>query len=281
MKDVDFEPYKRAFISQAYLEPADLAYALSRWCFKAGLFYEFYWNAAQCLEKYMKACLLLNGRSAKEQSHNLIKLFAEIKAVAGALIPEVIAKPEFFRDELWDNEPASTFVNRIDEFGNPDNRYALHGYGFFYFELEKLDTVAFGMRRIAVPLDDNIYPEEAEKHLSVAAWLENNPDLTLEGTQETWHNRYSQDVQDAITIENHRFRTHSDKRLPRKLQAAAQSRSFYRDIFFFAERGTKSSLHRDKILALIDWVKTNVRLPKSLKEELETAEQRLRLQHKS
>src|SRR6266480_1350660 len=49
-------------------------YVTARWCFHEGLNVDFFWLGVHCLEKYLKAALLLNGRRTIGYGHNIVKL---------------------------------------------------------------------------------------------------------------------------------------------------------------------------------------------------------------
>jgi len=49
----------------SFVDTADDNYIASRWCFVEGLKIDYFWLAVHALEKYMKAVLLLNGKSGK------------------------------------------------------------------------------------------------------------------------------------------------------------------------------------------------------------------------
>ena len=76
--DMSLEERKSALIQAHYLETADADYLTARWAWDNGLFYNFCWSAAQAVEKYLKAALLYNDRSATDFGHKLTDLYAEI-----------------------------------------------------------------------------------------------------------------------------------------------------------------------------------------------------------
>ncbi len=43
-----------------YRDAADHDYLMARFAARSNLLYQFWWNAQQATEKYLKACLLLN-----------------------------------------------------------------------------------------------------------------------------------------------------------------------------------------------------------------------------
>lgn len=65
VSESQFTAIKHDIVKELFLKTADQTYVVARWCFLNGLYLDFYWNALHALEKYLKAVLLVNGRSAK------------------------------------------------------------------------------------------------------------------------------------------------------------------------------------------------------------------------
>jgi HEPN domain-containing protein len=81
------------FASDVFRKQADYDYIAARANYRMRLRQQFLWSAHQAVEKYLKAMLLFNGRSARfytpagttgkrEFGHNLDALFAEVKSIA-------------------------------------------------------------------------------------------------------------------------------------------------------------------------------------------------------
>ena len=90
----DLFRYKHSIANELYIKTADENYIVARGCSSYGLETDFFWLAAHCLEKYMKAALLLNERSAKEYvkngkktrySHDIDKLYEDTQHLAPEL----------------------------------------------------------------------------------------------------------------------------------------------------------------------------------------------------
>jgi hypothetical protein len=77
--EMSLEERKSALIREHFLETADGDYLAARWAWDNGRFYNFCWSASQCVEKYLKAALLYDGRSSKGFGHNLNSLFNEVR----------------------------------------------------------------------------------------------------------------------------------------------------------------------------------------------------------
>lgn len=81
------------FASDVFRKQADYDYIAARANYRMRLRQQFLWSAHQAVEKYLKATLLFNGRSARfytpagttkkrEFGHNLDALIAEVKSIA-------------------------------------------------------------------------------------------------------------------------------------------------------------------------------------------------------
>ena len=94
MSEIDI--LKNEVVTEMFVDPADHDYVVSRWCYQNCLFGSFFWNAAQAIEKYLKASLLLNGRSSKKFGHDLVRLYDAVTEYADDLLPDGLERPEAF-----------------------------------------------------------------------------------------------------------------------------------------------------------------------------------------
>ncbi|TIW78900.1 MAG: hypothetical protein E5V52_15730, partial [Mesorhizobium sp.] len=135
MNDADLHASKSDIIRELFMKTADQTYVVARWCFLNRLYLDFYWNGLHAFEKYLKASLLFNDRSAispttkgKEYGHNIERLFAEVRKYAGPLIPKDLKKPSDLQISRWQPESAAKFVERLNRLGDPNNRYNMFGF---------------------------------------------------------------------------------------------------------------------------------------------------------
>lgn len=160
----EFETKKEQLVKEIFIDTADEDYITARWLFLNHLHRQFFWSAAQSLEKYLKAALLLNGRSAKENiekkqyRHNLVKLFETVSQFASDLIPPQLAAPPQValysqNKDLWGNPITKDFISHINEYGDPNNRYDYFGIQLEASDLHKLDQIVFALRNITFKLD--------------------------------------------------------------------------------------------------------------------------------
>lgn len=154
----DLYPFKRDLVEEFFIKTADDNYVNARWCAQYGLDVDFFWLALHCSEKYMKAALLLNGRSAKRYQHDIKALYADVQTLAPELLPGTLETPAGLAEHLLfslGSEPTEKFVERVYFYGQPDNRYQLIGYVKRETDLLKLDQLVFALRRLCQPLESH------------------------------------------------------------------------------------------------------------------------------
>lgn len=64
-------------IYESFVVTADQDYLTARLLAKSGLYRAFYWAAAQTIEKYLKAFLLLRGESVRNGTHDVEALYTK------------------------------------------------------------------------------------------------------------------------------------------------------------------------------------------------------------
>lgn len=144
-------------IYESFVVTADQDYLSARLLAQSGLYRAFYWAAAQTVEKYLKAFLLLRGKSVKSESHGLVELYAKTCALDATLQYLDIAPhdemgiPDYSLSHVMVFSIES-FLGDIDRFGRPDNRYNSFGVDFNSGHLFALDHFVYGFRtRIEAP----------------------------------------------------------------------------------------------------------------------------------
>ncbi len=150
----DLNALKNNVVTQMFVDTADQNYVIARWAYHRHLFLDFFWNASQALEKYLKASLLLNGQSAKNQGHDLILLFDEVEKYAAEFFPSLLTQPsELNQLPDWHNETPRQFLGRFNDLGDSNNRYNVFGYIQRWEDLHHFDQMVYAVRRIAFNLD--------------------------------------------------------------------------------------------------------------------------------
>src|SRR5258707_2162994 len=105
---------KHSIVKELFIATADDNYIAARWCFHENLNVDFFWLAVHCVEKYLKASLLLNEKDARGYDHNIVELYSVVKLLAPELFPATLTKPDNnMPDQYWRNEATDDFVKRL------------------------------------------------------------------------------------------------------------------------------------------------------------------------
>ncbi|MFZ6762171.1 HEPN domain-containing protein [Pseudoroseomonas sp. WGS1072] len=160
--DMRLRALKTAVVHEIFVHTADENYIAARWCCANALTTDFLWLALHATEKYLKAVLLMNGKSAKGFGHDIERLYAEVKKLAGSLLPERLPKPEKLAISTWFDRTTEEFIEHLVRYGNADNRYLIYGYNTFSQDLHMLDQLVWAVRRLVLPLSERIGPDWPE-----------------------------------------------------------------------------------------------------------------------
>jgi hypothetical protein len=144
---------KGSIIHEMFLHTADENYIVARWCFDNQLMTDFFWNSVHALEKYLKAVLLFNDKPVGHFGHGLVPLYKEVEALAGPLLPSVLARPATLDIYHWVNLTPLGFLEKLDQNGNAENRYLTYGFAQHAWYLPMVDAMVWAIRRLAIPLD--------------------------------------------------------------------------------------------------------------------------------
>jgi len=69
------------YAKRSFRDMADQDYIAARLCYRSELDQQFLWNSLQAIEKYLKAILLFNGKSAKNLGHKLGKALQRVEKI--------------------------------------------------------------------------------------------------------------------------------------------------------------------------------------------------------
>ncbi|TPG20986.1 HEPN domain-containing protein [Sphingomonas koreensis] len=145
---------KNNLVHELFVRTADENYVTARWCAINRLNTDFFWLAVHAVEKYLKAVLLVNGKPAKGYGHDIVKLYAAVKAIAGPTLPDQLRQPADLDIAHWFERSADDFIAHLLRNGNADNRYLIYGYVTRSEDLHMLDTMVFAIRRLICQLDE-------------------------------------------------------------------------------------------------------------------------------
>jgi HEPN domain-containing protein len=122
------------FVENSFRDCADKDYIAARVCHRHGLYAQFLWLSLQCLEKYLKAILIYNKKSAKQiakSGHSVLDAYRKVLE-----IPDIDF--DFPNDVL-------KFIEYLDNQG--PNRYFEYDYVTYGDELFRLDRTVWHVRR--------------------------------------------------------------------------------------------------------------------------------------
>jgi HEPN domain-containing protein len=169
---------KHSLITELFVRTADENYITARWCAINRLNTDFLWLAVHALEKYLKAVLLFNGHSSQGYSHDIVKLYAAVQAIAGPLLPARLVQPADLDIHHWSERTPEAFMQHLLDNGNADNRYLIYGYATRSQDLHMLDQMVFAIRRLICPLDERVFPDRqaGAPTLTHRDWLTRQPE---------------------------------------------------------------------------------------------------------
>ncbi len=269
-----------------FVDSADQNYVVARWCFQRGLALDFLWNATHCLEKMMKAVLLLNGQSAikpdpmqrTSYGHDLALLYPEIITLAGDLLPGMLIKPNEI-DMYWRVETGEEFIARISANGDANNRYQIYGHTLHREDLYKFDRMVFAVRRLCCPLDSYLFGnvKHGQPTITLREQLEKSPSYMPHVAGSRWQKltstKAANDLRHAALNHNLMFAPEYDHGELR-CGSSALNPVLGRRILQADEQGA-SGERAVETVDLIDWVVGNIFLPKAVKDQLADARVRL------
>ena len=276
---------KNDVVTHLFVDTADQDYILARMSYHGQMVNGFFWAAGQAIERYLKASLLLNGKSSKGYNHDLVKLFEAVNQYASDLFPERLTKPPQLRTALWHKEETPVeFLKRIKPYTDPNSRYNIFGYILSPEDLFHLDQFIFAARRVAFRLDYTFsrqpknrqgVPQKTVREMMVRSPKYEPRKSLLDKIKKANSNHK---LYDAALSFNFPFAPDDYEHKQIQLSSSEASPVLDRHIFALLRQEPKSS-HTDAAdLAadLADWVVENISLPKELKQKLRNASTCLR-----
>jgi len=151
-------------IYESFVMPADQDYLMSRLLAQKGLPRGFYWAAAQAIEKYLKAFLLMNGEGVKEfKAHPIKKLFEAASKIDSSLADLNVLPHQSI--QVQDNVSyhlkkfaIQDYIDDLERHGSADNRYNAFGVEYNTGHLCAMDSLSFQLRRKigAIPINESL-----------------------------------------------------------------------------------------------------------------------------
>jgi hypothetical protein len=114
-------------IFDTFLYPADRDYVQARMLSINKMYRGFYWSACQCIEKYLKANLLMFGQSIKSGGHNIVSMAKKLDdLIHGSFLSNTLEPCYEFKSNLssnWGSKSLMSFLQEVNKNGDPSNRY--------------------------------------------------------------------------------------------------------------------------------------------------------------
>lgn len=140
-------------IYESFVVPGDQDYLMSRLLAQKGLSRGFYWAAAQAIEKYLKAFLLMNGEGVKKfKAHPIEGLFKAASRIDTSIASLNILPHQSIQVDASVSHHLKTFatmdfIDDIEKHGSADNRYNTFGVEYNTGHLCAMDSFSFKLRR--------------------------------------------------------------------------------------------------------------------------------------
>lgn len=265
---------KNNLAQEMFVRTADENYITARWCVANQLYGDFLWLSLHALEKYLKAVLLVNGRSARGFGHDIKKIYEKVSELAGALLPTQLERPTQLVISHWGATTPEQYMERMNRFGNADNRYAIYGFVVRSQDLHMLDAMVFAVRRLTCELDTSpfIGRDMAAPKITHRDLLKGDP---------TYYGRLFMPLDKLIAEEadtprqraalnlNFSFAPSKYPHEPMQGGAAESSPVILRRILAPLESKDVSTAMEG--LTIAEWFKTNVQLPKEVEKQINDA----------
>jgi hypothetical protein len=140
-------------IYESFVVPGDQDYLMSRLLAQKGLPRGFYWAAAQAIEKYLKAFLLINGEGVKRfKAHPIKALFEAASRIDTSIaslniLPHQNIQVDASVSHHLKTFATTAFIDDIDKHGSADNRYNTFGVEYNTGHLCAMDSLSFKLRK--------------------------------------------------------------------------------------------------------------------------------------
>jgi HEPN domain-containing protein len=151
------ECYAVDVIYESFVITGDQDYLMARMLALKGFHRGFFWAAAQAIEKYLKAFLLMNGHPVKHFNHSIKKSYDFTKDLSSDLVDLDISRHNDIQVDSnvvnhIKNFTILEYINELETHGASDNRYNASGVVFNTGHLFALDALVFNLRKkIEVP----------------------------------------------------------------------------------------------------------------------------------
>jgi len=150
-------------IYESFVVPGDQDYLMSRLLAQKGLPRGFYWAAAQAIEKYLKAFLLMNDEGVKKfKAHPIKELFKAASRIDTSfadlsILPHHSIQVDHSVSHHLKRFTIQDFIDELEKHGSADNRYNTIGVEYNTGHLCAMDSLSFQVRRKigAIPINES------------------------------------------------------------------------------------------------------------------------------
>lgn len=285
----ELDALKNNVVTSMFVDPGDENYVMARIAYHSGLYQDFFWNAAQAAEKYLKASLLLNGETLIKNNghnkfgHNLVRLHRKLETYALEFVPERLSKPSQLSDVHWRSETPQEFVERLNTAGDPSARYNVHGYTKRWEDLCHLDQYLWSIRRLAFRLDLVTAPARMRTNPNVPQTVADqlrrsstySPRAVASRLTKLTGPRSRAELRDAFLKGNFPFAPadHDHGRIFHG--TSASNPVLYRRIFAYLSEEGDTEVN-PTVADLADWAASNIFLGEAVADQLRDAAEQLR-----
>ncbi len=144
-----FEMYATEIVCESFIFTADRDYLTARFAYFQKQPHLFLWSAAQAIEKYLKANILLLGSGSVKRTHDHTKLAFALRVSHAERLDIDMTIPDGWSEQgvaLWPKLTVDGFLERIAILGLPDVRYDQVQLDVQLQDLVFLDRLAFSLR---------------------------------------------------------------------------------------------------------------------------------------
>lgn len=145
-----FEGYAGEIVCESFIFTADRDYLTARFAFFEKQSHLFLWSAAQAIEKYLKANILVLGSGRVTRTHHHTKLATALRESHPERLEIDLPMPLSWVEHgvnLWSSLTVDGFLERIEKLGAPDVRYDQVQLDVQLQDLVYLDRLAFSLRQ--------------------------------------------------------------------------------------------------------------------------------------
>ena len=136
-------------VTDSFIFTGDRDYLTARFAFFQKQSHLFLWSAAQALEKYLKANILLLGKGKITRTHKHTELSKALKVTHAERLKIDTTIPNGWTEygvALWPDVDVDGFLQRIETLGAPDVRYDQVHLEVHLQDLVLLDRLAYRLR---------------------------------------------------------------------------------------------------------------------------------------